>query len=301
MCTRILCAALVAALAATLGTCHSMSPKVYGRLPAVQEQPVTKTDATDPTLYKETPLQGGKQLFVTLKTRPLVLQSFLLTEPAQPRAAAILFAGGNGKIDFKLEGSVLHMSNYRYNFIVRVRNDLANRGIATAVIDKPSDAYELVALRTTQEHVQDMDAVIRYLRARFHVPVWLVGTSAGTLSAAYVAVHSRAHPDGVVLTSSVTKPNRHWYLPVTDMNLASLHMPVLAMGETGDGCTVTPPSGEQEIVDKASHATDKQVLFISGGRKPYTGPCDALAAHGFYGVEQQAAARIAGFILAHHT
>jgi pimeloyl-ACP methyl ester carboxylesterase len=125
----------------------------------------------------------------TIPSRPGVTQSFLLVRTAErPTAAVVLFAGGNG---------ALHLGTGRLglggNFLVRNRARFAEHGLLVAVVDAPSDRPDgLDGFRTTAAHADDVRAVIAALRAEAALPVWLVGTSMGTVSAANAAARLRA-------------------------------------------------------------------------------------------------------------
>ena len=71
---------------------------------------------------------------ITLPTRPGVTQSYLLSAPdkGKARAVAILFAGGQGKVD--LERETARTSFDRGNFLVRSRPLFVRSGIAVAVV-----------------------------------------------------------------------------------------------------------------------------------------------------------------------
>jgi hypothetical protein len=59
--------------------------------------------------------------------------------------------------------------------------------LLVAIVDPPSDRSSLYGFRITRAHALDIKGVIAYLRQQAPVPVWLVGTSYGTVSAIKVA------------------------------------------------------------------------------------------------------------------
>ena len=79
------------------------------------------------------------------------------------------------------------------NFLVRTRKDFARHGLMVAVVDVPSDqnwkrginqsTKRKEIFRMNNEHAQDIKAVAAYLKNEVNIPVWLVGTSWGTVSA----------------------------------------------------------------------------------------------------------------------
>jgi hypothetical protein len=126
----------------------------------------------------------------------------------------VLFAGGDGKLGgFQPNGNPVLGGN----FLVRSRSVLLSQGMTVAVVDAPSDRLEgrgLAGFRQSPQHMQDIAAVMRHLRAQARVPVWLVGTSLGTVSAVAAVIRIREEPpDGIVLTSSVVNPSFPGALP----------------------------------------------------------------------------------------
>src|SRR5277367_4132531 len=148
---------------------------------------------------------AGAEDFVSLPTRPGVTQSFYLTKPEAPAVASlILFPGSGGKLTGY--GPAKPKDG---NFLVRSRNLFVAQGFIVAVIDAPSDQPGgMRDFRVSAEHRYDIASVIAYLRQAASVPVWLVGTSRGTLSAANGATLETGGPDGLVLTSSVTRESK---------------------------------------------------------------------------------------------
>jgi acetyl esterase/lipase len=157
---------------------------------------------------------------VDIPTREGVTQRFLYLKPEKPVASVILFAGGHGGLQIGDNGSFGWGAR---NFLVRTRQIFAENGLAVAVIDAPSDRQNppfLSGFRQTSKHVADVKAVIAWLRKEAEVPVWLVGTSRGTQSAAFIATELAlpdGGPDGLVLTSTILTDNKG--RPVPDMPL----------------------------------------------------------------------------------
>jgi pimeloyl-ACP methyl ester carboxylesterase len=176
------------------------------------------------------------QKVVDIPTRPGVSQRMVVLSPQDPKAAVILFAGGHGGLQILPNGSFKWGES---NFVVRTRQLFADQGLLAVVVDAPSDRQSppyLSGFRQLPEHVADIKAVIAWVRGQAKVPVWLVGTSRGTQSAAYVATQLNGPdgPDGLVLTSTILTDNKS--RPVTAMPLDKLHIPVLVVHHEQDGC-----------------------------------------------------------------
>lgn len=232
---------------------------------------------------------------VDVPTRPGVTQRFLLLQPANARAAVILFSGGNGSVQISADGAI----GRNGNFLVRSRDLFAAHGLAVAVIDSPSDRQNppfLGGFRQTAEHVADVKTVIAWLRANLNMPVWLAGTSRGTQSAAYVTTQlpaAEGGPDGVVLTSTVLADRRSRAVPA--MALERIGVPVLVVHHRQDSCRVCLFTDLPLLTDKLKRLAKTETLLFDGGDN--TGDaCGPRAYHGYNGIEAEVVAKIAAWI-----
>ena len=238
----------------------------------------------------------------SLKTPRGVTQKFILMVPDKPVAAVILFAGGHGVLGLKSATEMRWGSN---NFLVRSRDKFADRGFLVAVVDAPSDQKKRmnVKFRMSKDHASDIEAVATYLKRKYNLPVWLVGTSRGTLSAANAAIGAD-NIDGLVLTATITKANPDWDVAsshpdgVASMAVDEISVPTLIMSHEDDECPVTPPSGVAMLKRKLANASRSQVILLEGGPEPEGEACEGQSEHGFYGIETEAVDEIADFIKA---
>jgi pimeloyl-ACP methyl ester carboxylesterase len=232
---------------------------------------------------------------VDIPTRPGITQRMLVLQPAQPRAAVILLAGGHGGLQIFPNGSMHWGSG---NFLVRTRSLFAEQGLLVAVVDAPSDRQRspfLSGHRQTADHVADLRATIAWVRQQAPVPVWLVGTSRGTQSAAYVASELPLPdgPDGVVLTSTIMTDLRGRAVPA--MDLARIQVPVLVLHHEQDGCRLCEASWVPELVRRLRSSPRAEGIVVTGGSSQGD-PCEAFAHHGFNGIEPAVVQRIAAWI-----
>ncbi len=153
----------------------------------------------------------------------------------------------------------------------------------------------LWGFRTSKKHVADIDHVIAYLKEKTELPVWLVGTSRGTESAAFAAIHSQQAPAGVVLTSSMGEENGKG-TAVTEMGLKKIVIPTLIVAHEDDQCWVTPPSAAELIRKRLVNAERVALQYFSGGDAPQSRACGARSPHGYFGIEEEVVDFIAAFI-----
>jgi pimeloyl-ACP methyl ester carboxylesterase len=182
---------------------------------------------------------------------------------------------------------------------VRIRQLFAEQGLLVAVVDAPSDRQSppyLSGFRQRPEHAADIKAVIAWLREQAEVPVWLVGTSRGTQSAAYVAteLNGPEGPDGLVLTSTILTDDKG--RPVPAMPLWKLRIPVLVVHHEQDGCRHCSFKDVPSLMEKLGSAPRKQLLAFKGGENRGD-PCEAFAYHGFNGLEREVVTQITTWIL----
>lgn len=234
---------------------------------------------------------------VTIPTRPGVGEKILYRTVPGAKATLVLLAGGHGGLQLADDGAMKWGSG---NFLVRSRERFAARGFNVAVLDAPSDRQSwpfLEGFRQTPEHAADVAALIAWLRRDNGLPVWLVGTSRGTQSAAYAATRlaPAQGPDGLVLTSTILTDTRNW--PVPSMALDTLAIPVLVVHHRYDGCKLCNPAELPRLMERLGHpgGAPRELVLMEGGTSQGD-PCEARAYHGFNGIEDETVAAIAAWI-----
>jgi pimeloyl-ACP methyl ester carboxylesterase len=239
---------------------------------------------------------------VSIKTPRGVKQAFILVTPDKPVASVILFAGGSGELGLKSASSMKWGAG---NFVVRTRDMFAAHGFAVAVVDAPSDRQKGMnaIFRMSAARAGDIAAVAAYLKKQANVPVWLVGTSMGTFSAAGGGI-AAGNIDGVVLTSTITGANPRWHIAktypdgVASMALSRITVPTLIVAHRKDGCKESPASGASKLKARLTKSAKVEVVVLDGGKPPKSIPCEALSQHGYFGIEDKAVGAIAKFIKA---
>jgi hypothetical protein len=244
-----------------------------------------------------TQAHAQEQRVEDIPTRPGVTQRVLVLSPPEPKAAVILFTGGHGGLQIGSGGSIAWGEK---NFLVRSRRLFAEAGLLVAVVDAPSDrqaAPFLGGFRQRPEHAEDVKRVIARLRQMADVPVWLVGTSRGTQSAASVATRLTGPegPNGVVLTSTIVSDDRG--RPVPAMPLDRIQVPVLLVHHELDACRHCAFSEVPGLLQKLSSAPRSQLITFKGGVNRGD-PCEPMAYHGYNGLEREVVRAISQWILA---
>lgn len=234
---------------------------------------------------------------MTLATRPGVTELVLITPPAAaPVASVILFTGGSGVLFARDGAGQLHLNGE--NFLIRSRAKFAAAGFLVAAVDAPSDQPDgMAGFRGTQEHAQDIAVLIAYLRQRASVPVWLVGTSMGTISAANAAARlTRGGADGLVLTSSIVVQTRSAAPIQTVVAVDQITLPTLFVHNRDDACPLCAFAFVAPVMARFTGAAKKELIAVSGGTTPQSAPCEALSRHGYIGIEDEVVGDVARWI-----
>jgi len=235
------------------------------------------------------PAFAGNDRLVKIDTRAGVTVSFYYMKRDGAKATVLLLPGGAGGIGV-VDG--VPASN---NFLVRSRDIFAANGFNVAVVGKPSDTDDLDGtFRISQKHIDDLKHVVTFLKKDAPVPVWLVGTSMGTISATSAAIaFAKEDIGGIVLTSSVTS-KKTGALP--QQKLESISVPTLVLHHEYDECRICVPGEVSQITRGLKNAPVKKEIFVKGGANPTGNPCQALHWHGFIGMEKEAVDIISNWI-----
>lgn len=229
--------------------------------------------------------------------RPGITQSYLLLKPENPVATVILFAGYGGYLDITRFG----IQQPSRNFLVRTREQFAAKNFITVVVDVPSDfagTDGILGWRATETHAQDLQKIIASLRKTADVPVWLVGTSRGTISAANAAARLQKNgADGLVLTASVVTPGGRNSGYVGDVDLDEIRIPTLIVHHEEDECVVCDFYEAKQLPAQLKNSPRVEFMSFSGGNPPESRSCGPLSEHGFFGIEDKVINAISSWIV----
>jgi pimeloyl-ACP methyl ester carboxylesterase len=235
------------------------------------------------------------QEIVMLPTRTGVTQPILIEQlPEKAVAVALLFPGAGGQLRLREEGGQIRFAPN--NFLVRSRMEFVQRGVIAVIVDAPSDQQDAGMddnFRLGDAHAADISAVIAELRKRFAgLPLFVVGTSRGTVSA---ASHARRFPDaiaGVVLTATVFLAGKQFgQQGLSGFDFASIRPPLLLVHHRQDACRYTPYHGAARLKGRYP------LISVAGGLPAQSAPCQPLSEHGFLGREADTVEAIVNWIL----
>ena len=250
-----------------------------------------------PLLILQSPAHA--QEIVTLSTRSQVTQSYFLARvPREPQALAVLFPGSGGTVGLRHENGQIKFA--AGNFLVRSRVEFVNRNVVTAIVDVPSDQQGGWGMsdefRLGGDHFTDVSAVVADLNQRLPaMPVFLIGTSRGTISAAAVGARLGTKIGGVVLTASmfreVPRRSKEPGPGLSRFEFTTIAAPLLFAHHVSDQCQFTP------YADAARQSEKFPLISVFGGSPPQSSPCEALSQHGFHGKEAETVEQIVNWML----
>jgi pimeloyl-ACP methyl ester carboxylesterase len=185
--------------------------------------------------------------------------------------------------------------------VARNRYHFAAEGFVVAVVDAANDfnarAGGLSGRRLGSLHLLDLKAVMADLRDRYPtLPIWGVGHSRGTLSAAVTAVSVEPPADGLVLISSLTGDPDTPSEDLSQVAIESITGPALIVSHQGDVCAFTLPEDSRALRKRFTASERAKFRDFNGGSNPLSDPCDPLAPHGFFGIDQKVVEAITKWI-----
>ena len=195
-----------------------------------------------------------------------------------PVGSVILIPGGTTMLTIYPDGS-----STSDNFVMRIRTSLVGAGFAIAYVEDPTDLRAIVARMRTIKR-----------------PVFLLATSNGTA----VAVKNAAAlgsdgPDGLVLTSTVTKTSYRFAYNAASIDVSKIGEPVLFVHNTDDGCSVAPPSGIAPLMARFPAGGDITRIDVTSSDQKGNDACGPHAPHGYLGIEDDVTAKIVAWMRAH--
>jgi hypothetical protein len=227
----------------------------------------------------------------TVKTPPVRLD-----KPAhRARASVVLMTGGNGLLNIDATGTITDSTG---NFLIRSADLFLRNGLNIMMADAaPAHPTGLnFATRLSATHAAELQGFINAAINRWGKPVWVVGTSNGSISTVTAAGFQPALSglSGVVLTSSVTVLNAA-NQPTFNLYVSRITVPAQVVWHQADHCAASPPAGSAALFAAIPSARKASEVF-ERGHSVATDPCGAFSEHGYAGIEHKVVKEIAEFV-----
>ena len=199
---------------------------------------------------------------------------------------AVLLPGYPSVVRPVMDGGAMVSSRLTGNFLIRSRRFLADERMLTLVVDCNTRVgdYCTPAYQASRQRQSDVQALIDAVKKDHPAlkEVWLLGTSMGTISSAFMALHAPGQYAGVIHTASITDfVGRRPYTELEGFDYARITIPQLFVHHADDPCAITSYASAQKIAQKFG----LPLVTVQGG-SGFTGdPCAARTQHGFQGRE----------------
>jgi len=189
-------------------------------------------------------------------------------------ATLILLPGGDAGT-----GKIVEGKPTSGNFVSRTRDVFFASNFNVIVVYRATDLSALDYGYRVKDHVSEIANVVAYAKQQFGKPVWLVGTSRGTVSGTAAAIAlGENEVQGLVITSSVTSKKTG---AIATQNIGSLKIPTLVVHHKNDACKICVPYEASRITADLKSSPVKKFIMIEGGSDPEGDPCEAKHWHGF--------------------
>jgi hypothetical protein len=229
----------------------------------------------------------------TVRTPPVRLD-----KPArEARASVVLMTGGDGLLSLDATGTIINSTG---NFLIRSADLFLRNGLNVMMADAaPAHPGGLSdANRLSATHAAELQGFINAAKNRWGWgrPVWVVGTSNGSISTVTAGGFQPALAGlrGVVMTSPVTiLPFANQ--PTFNLYASRITLPALVVWHRDDHCSLSPPAGSAALFTVIPSA-DKASRAFEHGHSVATDPCGAFSEHGYAGIEEEVVEKIAEFI-----
>lgn len=213
----------------------------------------------------------------------------MLHERSDAALTVVVVMGFPGSFDLKTGDSFVK------NTTARMMRDLVYRSKVKAnvvILDSPIPLQGLGS-RSSKDHLNRIDSVVKFYEEKFKVPIWLFGHSDGSISVSeYLNRPSTSghSVSGVILSAGrdETRIKENWRIPA------------LVIHHEKDGCDVTTFSGAKRYFKQIQETNTAPVEFatVVGGVSSGS-PC-STGHHMYEGAFGETLGLIEGFVSRHH-
>lgn len=206
----------------------------------------------------------------------------------KPVKLVVLLPGYPSVVRPVVESGVMTSSRLTGNFLIRARRFVVDDSVASLVVDCQSESgdYCPSSYQASKQRQEDVDRLIAEVRSRAPsiAEVWLLGTSMGTISSAFMPVHNPTGYAGSIHTAMISDPYaKNSYRELGGFDYKKSAVPQFFVHHSADPCSLTTYPSAKAIADRF----DFPIVTVTGGTG-FQGPaCEALTEHGFRGKEKE--------------
>lgn len=210
----------------------------------------------------------------------------LISHTQAAKATVLLYIGGGGLLRIPEDGRINHIHTFVRSF--RFWRDYE---VQAVLIDSPIDLgnARLGHRRGSKDHLDRVSEVIRYFNSKSSRPIWIFGHSMGTSTVAAFLNSEKPevfHLRGYIVAGT----HKGESIP------ASIKLPALGIHHKREACPSTPIWASEDIIKSRTSDTPRAMVLLDGGSDEGD-RCQAMAYHGFNGIERELIKTAAEFIL----
>lgn len=171
------------------------------------------------------------------------------------------------------------------NFLIRSRQVWLDRETLVLSVDAPSDEWSNFTgrFRESERYAQDIKGLILALRQQYGpLPLTIVGTSEGSVSAYYAAKAVREPQTKVIFSASLFHSTKNSH-GLSTLDFDDFKFPTLWVHHADDPCRFTLYRDAQQHAEK----THTPLLTVRSSNAGRGDACQAFTQHGFVGIENE--------------
>ncbi len=220
-------------------------------------------------------------LTATLPERSISALVTQLATHTEFKRAILLMPGSPGIM--KIESA--QRFNQKGNFLIRTRTLWLDAQTLVLSVDAPSDEWRGFSghFRATPRYAEDIRGLEREIVKTYGpLPIVVVGTSEGSVSAYYVAGALTQTDVRVIFSSSLFNYSNNSQ-GLAGLDFDTMKMPMLWVHHANDGCRYTPYWLAKRLAEK----TRTPLITVTSSQTGHGDICGPFAPHGYIGVEEQ--------------
>ena len=227
--------------------------------------------------------EGLKEELIEVHIDGGVQRAVISRREGQPDGSKllVLLPGYPSVVRPEMGNGVMMNSPLLGNFLIRARRHLVTDRVMTLLVDCHSLTGDVCKpdYQATQDRYKHVNAVIDAAKAK--VPtvkqVYLMSTSAGSISSAYIALHGQSELAGVIHTATIDPTAPRSYTQLLNFDYSAVQIPQAFIHHVEDPCAITPFGYVRSLAEKFK----VPLISVSGGSDFRGHPCMAFTQHGF--------------------
>ena len=171
------------------------------------------------------------------------------------------------------------------NFLIRTRKYWLDRETIVFSMDAPTDEWRGFngRFRSGTRYAEDVRGLFQEIEKTYgKLPLVIVGTSEGSVSAYFVAKALNAENIKVIFTSSLFNSSNNSF-GLASLDFDDFKAPMLWVHHADDGCRFTPFWQAKRHAEK----TGAPLITVNASNIGRGDPCEAFSQHGYVGAEEQ--------------